>query len=127
MSNFDQQLANGLETIRGQKGRPITYFAGDDPSDEVSISQAVIGALKTFHRDQQVVESRDFLIKASDLVDGDGDQIVPVAGHRIHEEHDGQRHIYEVAAKEDEPFWRWADPLRTTRRVHTIFIKTENI
>lgn len=124
---FDELLADGLATIRSFKGRPVTYFGGDDSNDQAEIDEAVIGRSRSFHRDQQVVEARDFLIESAALVNGDGEPIVPVAGHRIHEERDGVRHIYEIAAEEDQAFWEWSDPLRTVRRIHTIFIKTETI
>jgi hypothetical protein len=121
------QLSAALDTVRKMKGRQVVYYPGDTLNDPITIYDAVVGALKTFHRDQQVVEARDFLIKASVLVDRDGNQVVPVAGHRIHEEQDGLLRIYEVAAEEDQPFWRWSDPSNTTRRIHTIFIKSERL
>jgi len=126
-SVIDAQLSAALNTIRKMKGHQVVYYPGDTLNDPITIYDAVVGSLRTFHRDQQVVEARDFLIRTAALVDRDGNQVVPVAGHRIHEEQDGLLHIYEVAAEEGQPFWSWSDPLRTTRRIHTIFIKSERV
>lgn len=55
------------------------------------------------------VESRDFLIAASELVNDPerGDQIL----------YNGTR--YEVLAPNSEPVWRWSGSFHTTRRIHT--------
>jgi len=68
--------------------------------------------------------SRDYLITTADLVTG-GAQITPVAGHTIRETVGSAIYVYQVCAYDREGVWRWADPYRTTRRVHTRYIDKE--
>lgn len=65
-------------------------------------------------------ESRDFLIRSSDLVIK-GSQVTPKAGDRIRE----SAFIYEVMAPGTEPAWRYSDSYRRTLRIHTKLIGTE--
>ena len=55
------------------------------------------------------VESRDFLVSASELVNDPerGDQII----------FNGT--VFEVLAPNSEPVWRWSGSFHTTRRIHT--------
>lgn len=55
------------------------------------------------------IESRDFLISASELTDEPerGDVVI----------YNGRR--YEVLAPNGEPVWRWSEPYQRTRRIHT--------
>lgn len=64
------------------------------------------------------VDSRDFLILASDL-EIDGQRIEPAAGHRIivGDLDDGQK--YEVASVGGADCWRWSDDYRIRYRIHT--------
>jgi hypothetical protein len=64
------------------------------------------------------VESRDYLIAATDLALG-GSLALPQRGDRIRETQGTQVFVYEVMAPGDEPHWRWSDPYRKTLRIHT--------
>ena len=70
------------------------------------------------------VESRDYLITATDLVLG-GTSVLPQRGDRVRETQGTQVFVYEVVAPGDEPHWRWSDPYRRTLRVHTKQIDVE--
>lgn len=61
------------------------------------------------------IETRDFIIPKEDLADE------PQKGEEI--VFDGL--IYEVSAPNDEPCWRWSDPLMTAYRVHTLLTGKE--
>jgi len=71
--------------------------------------------------------TRDYLIDAADLVDGDpqhgGAQIEPTRGDTIT---DGNQ-IYEVLPIDSHGCWRWSDRDNTRRRIHTKWIETINV
>lgn len=69
-------------------------------------------------------ESRDFLVRATDLVLA-GETTLPEAGDRIRETMDGTTYVYEVMAPGHEPPFRTSDPYRRTLRIHTKYIATE--
>jgi len=89
------------------------------PAEYVTISgkripvQAVIG--RTLFRAENeygqtiLTETRDFLVPAESLPD------TPLRGEHIRY---GGR-LYEVLAPNGEPCWRWSDPYRNIRRIHT--------
>lgn len=66
----------------------------------------------------QRIESRDFLILASDLV-LDGNLTLPERGDVIEELAGNQTLQYEVTAPGTEPCWRYSDLYRQTLRIHT--------
>ncbi len=70
------------------------------------------------------IESRDYLIRAADLVLG-GLQVHPKRGDRIRETSGAQVIVYEVLGPGDEPCWRWSDAYRQTLRIHTKQVDTE--
>ena len=70
------------------------------------------------------IESRDYLIRAVDLVLG-GNAILPKRGDRIRETSGTQVFVYEVVGPGDEPCWRWSDAYRQTLRIHTKQVDTE--
>ena len=70
------------------------------------------------------IESRDYLIRAVDLVLGDN-AILPKRGDRIRETSGTQVIVYEVVGPGDEPCWRWSDAYRQTLRIHTKQVDTE--
>jgi hypothetical protein len=70
-------------------------------------------------------ESRDFLVRAMDLVLA-GDHILPRVGDQIRESVGDQTFIYEVMMFGQEPQFRYSDPYRKTLRIHTKHVKTES-
>ena len=103
--------------------RPVTYARGEH-SVEV---QAAVGRTE-FEVDNgtgilEKVESRDFMIRASDLV-LDGSAVLPERGDRVREESDGVTYVYEVMAPGREPCWRYSDPYRRALRIHTKLVDT---
>lgn len=64
---------------------------------------------------------RDFLVLAANLEFVEDVPVVPARGDRI--TWDGA--IYEVRAPMDGvPHWRWSDPYKIIRRIHTIYVGT---
>ena len=57
----------------------------------------------------QRLETRDFIVRAGDMAEA------PATGEEI--VFDGR--TYEILAPNSEPCWRWSDPFRTARRIHT--------
>jgi len=103
--------------------RPVTYCRGN-ASVEV---QAAVGRT-VFEVDSgsavlEQFESRDFLIRAADLVLNE-QQILPERGDHVREEQDGVTYVYEVMAPGREPCFRFSDPFRRTLRIHTKLVDT---
>ena len=71
------------------------------------------------------VESRDFLVRAQDLLFGraTGETVKPAAGDRIIEQDAaGERRIYEVNSPGEEPVFQVSDAAGSTLRIHTKFV-----
>lgn len=109
-------------SVRGSLGRRVLYRTSDGAA-EVVVSAAV-GSSVFEGTDGQggsvAFQSRDYLIVSADLV-LQGVRYEPAAGDRIIELDSGTdtaRH-YEVLSMIGEPCWRWSDPARTVRRIHT--------
>ncbi len=66
----------------------------------------------------QRIESRDFLILASELI-LDGIATIPERGDVIEKQAGDQTLQYEVTAPGKEPCWRYSDLHRQTLRIHT--------
>ena len=69
------------------------------------------------------VESRDFLVRAADLV-LDLSPTLPERGDRIEETVGTTTFVYEVMAPGKEPHVRYSDPYRKTLRIHTKQVET---
>lgn len=98
-------------------------------SHEIEVSATTAQTVVEVSRDHGLferIESRDFLISASDLI-VDGNPILPSPGDRIREERGGKAHIHEVMDLDGEPCFRWCDPFGITLRIHTKLIGTENL
>jgi hypothetical protein len=62
--------------------------------------------------------SRDFIVKASDLVLG-GAAVEPQRGDRIEITLGGVLCVFEVLAPTGMECWKWSDPYRVAMRIHT--------
>jgi hypothetical protein len=117
----DQRTKHLTQTVVYQRGTSDTVEALATIGTTVFRLDDGTGA--TIH-----VESRDYLILVADLVLV-GMPIEPKRGDQIRETAlpgpGGQTLVYEVIGPGDEPCWRWSDPYRTTRRIHTKQIDTE--
>ncbi len=130
MADLLQQGSAFLEAKRHQHmTRSVTYLRG---ADSVQL-QATVGRTLFEQTDQfgviQRIESRDYLVRAVDLVFVAGQQALPQVGDRIREPAGTGALIYEVmapgASGGAEPPFRFSDPERTTLRIHTKFIGLE--
>jgi len=125
MADMLQEASAWLEEKRHEHCTvPVTYVRGDDSVE----LQATIGRTIFEQRDDygvlEKVESRDFLVRAEDLVVG-GDRTLPERGDRVREEQDGKVYVYEVMAPGREPHYRFSDPYRKTLRIHTKQVDVE--
>jgi hypothetical protein len=114
MGDLLQQAADWLTGMRqAHLSRMVTYSRG---GESVQIA-ATVGST-TFEVDDGTVmqrwESRDYLVKAADLVLA-GEPIQPQRGDRIV---DGSA-VYEVLAPAGQDCWRKSDPYGITLRIHT--------
>jgi len=102
--------------------RPVTYCRG---AAEVEVQAAVGRTVFEVDNGTAVLEqfeSRDFLIRAADLVLGDA-QTLPQRGDRIRETQDGVTYVYEVMAPGREPHYV-LDRYRRTLRIHSKLVDT---
>ena len=121
-------LEQGSAFLGDQRHRhlshPVTYRRGND---EVTL-QATVGQTVFEQADLsgliQRIESRDFLLRAEDLVLG-GQATTPRSGDQVRELQGTAVHVYEVMAPGNEPSFRYSDSFRRTVRVHTKHIATE--
>ncbi|MCL4198852.1 MAG: hypothetical protein KJZ69_15300 [Phycisphaerales bacterium] len=121
-------LSQGLSWLEDQRHqhltRLVTYQRG---GDEVELA-ATIGRT-VFEQDDHAggltrIESRDFLIRAADLVLA-AEITLPQPGDRIIEIDAIATYTYEVMAPRAEPPWRYSDVNRLTLRIHTKQVATE--
>jgi len=125
MADMLEQGASWLDDQRHQHmTRSVSYARG---SSTVEV-QATIGRTEFEQADEygivHKVESRDYLIRAADLV-LDGQPTLPKRGDQIRETDGTTTIVYEVLSPGDEPIFRYSDPYRKALRIHTKHIATE--
>ncbi len=99
--------------------RTVTYQRGEHTAEVSATVGRTIFRFDDAHGVVKRYVSRDFLIRAEDLV-VDGEQTLPRRGDRIRETQGGQVYVHEVMGPgRDEPDWRYSDPHRQTLRIHT--------
>jgi len=121
MADMLQSAAEWLGRMFQQHASQPVVYRYDGQAIEVT---ATIG--RTVHEVTDAygitaqVETRDYLIPAEQL------EITPQAGNQIRETLADRVEVYEVmhpvAGKEP---WRWSDPHRIMRRIHTSHVATE--
>lgn len=119
---FASVLANAAKTARALMGVEITYRR---EGDEVKLT-ATIGSTKVEQEDGEgmVVERqvRDYLVATAELLLS-GVKITPEINDLILEADGSDVHSYRVIPVGEE-HWRWGDPARQTRRIHTQYVGT---
>lgn len=120
MPDLLAQSARWLEDQRHRHCSTAVRYRRDGQVVEVN---ATIG--RTIFRDENAYGtvthhvSRDFLIRAEDLVLA-GQQIEPRSGDEVLEPGDNQLRVHEVMSPtRGDPAWRYSDPARVTIRIHT--------
>lgn len=113
---FASTLGYLSAAMQGNASQSVTYMRGSQPVG--SALKATYG--QTIHeQDSQFGilrwESKDFIFTAADLT-LDGNVIEPQRGDKI-TDHLGN--VFQVLGDNGEPCFRYADPYRTTIRVHT--------
>lgn len=121
MSDILQTACSALQAVRhGSLSQTVTYRRG-----EATIEIAATIGRTIFEVDdgQGVivqVESRDWLVRVSDLVLGwPGVATEPKPGDRVEATSGATVRVYEVTAMAGEKCWRYSDPYRETFRIHT--------
>jgi hypothetical protein len=128
MGDLLEQGAAFLDEQRHRHmSRAVVYRRGADEKEV----QATIGRTEFEQADEagliHRVESRDFLIRASDLDLGAG-PIQPRAGDQVREQVGGVGGhvlVYEVNAPGGQPPFRYSDPYHRILRIHTKHIGME--
>jgi hypothetical protein len=103
---------------------PVTYVRGEASVELLATIGRTIFEQRDDYGVLEKVESRDFLVRAEDLVIG-GDRTLPERGDRVRETQEGHVYVYEVMAPGKEPHYRFSDPYRKTLRIHTKQVDVE--
>lgn len=126
-------LAQGSAWLEDQRHahltRPVVYERGGETLELLAtIGRTLFEQVDASGGVVQKLESRDFLLRTSDLILG-GRPTLPKSGDRIRETSGEQVFVYEVMTPlgGNEPPFRYSDPNRRTLRVHTKHIGTEAI
>jgi len=127
MNAFHAAISGAMETVRQAASVDVTFHRA---AYSTGVIQAIPGKSTYDVRDEfgAVIryQSRDFIIKASDLV-LDDETVLPQRGDQIKEELiDGFIAIHEVMrADGGEDVWRHSDLARTFLRIHTKLVGSE--
>ena len=103
---------------------PATYVRGDASVELMATVGRTIFEQRDDYGVIEKTESRDFLVRAEDLV-LEGDPALPERGDQVRETDGGKVFVYEVMAPGKEPHFRYSDPYRKTLRIHTKHVETE--
>ena len=106
----DQLLAHAATEVLYVRGLEQVLVRATIGKTEYEIEDAAGAVVR--------VQTRDYLIKAADLILG-GSPALPQPGDRIHETDGDVTFVYEVLSPGTEPCWRYSDPHRQLLRVHT--------
>lgn len=119
-------LAAAARTARAAAGVQIVYRRDGQTCDAPLMATIGRTSRQNYEADGLVsrVEARDYLFAPEDCTLA-GEQLEPAAGDQIDEVQGDVTFTYEVRPLGQEPCWRWSDPHRVTRRVHTILIATQ--
>jgi len=104
--------------------RPVLYTRGSATVEVLATIGKTVFETDNGYGILERSESRDFLIRAEDLV-LDGVPVLPKRGDRVREAQDAKVYVYEVLAPGSVPEWRYSDPYRRTLRIHTKLIAME--
>jgi hypothetical protein len=125
-------LDHGSAFLNDQRHRHLSRTVLYRRGAEEKEVQATIGKTEFEQADDagliHRVESRDFLIRTTDLDLGTGPTL-PRAGDQVRETSGSQVFVYEVNAPGGaggQPPFRYSDPYRRVLRVHTKHIGTES-
>lgn len=129
MNSSDRHIAKSYEAIFRVNGVKVVYERGTGPSID---STGEITAARARSNAQRMDASgittdvfiEDWLIYADVLVLA-GSRIEPQKGDRIKQVDDqGRTWVYEVMSRSSgDPCYRWSDPARTVRRIHTKLVE----
>lgn len=103
----------------------VTYVRGDASVALKATVGKTVFELQVDYGAVEKTESRDFLVRAKDLV-LDGTRTLPERGDQVRETAGGKIFVYEVMAPGKEPHWRYSDLYRRTLRIHTKHVGTED-
>ncbi len=129
-------LDMGARWLEDQRHRHMTKTVTYQRGAEAVDVQATVGRTVFEQADDLAAggvvrrtESRDFLVRAVDLLLG-GQRVLPRAGDRVRETDadTGRVFVYEVSApgsSSGAPVFGYADPCRCTFRIHTTLVGEE--
>ena len=107
-------IAGAMKALREMQmaalAHPVVYSHRGDEGKAVNavVGRTAFRLADDYGRTMRLV-TRDFIVPATELA------VEPEPGDIVNE--DGRE--YEVLSPGGEPCWRWSDPQRTARRIHT--------
>lgn len=107
------------DQLKASASTSVTYVRGASTATiQATIGRSVFEAQHEGGVIEQF-ESRDFVVKASDLPYGE-----PQRGDKIRETSGGTTYVYEVATPRGVPLFHYADAFQTAAKIHTKRIQT---
>lgn len=127
MSNLFESASRVLTETLFKSGSSSVVYELEDV--EIAV-KAIVGRID--RKEEEVeqfgtkYEERDFLIRASELLDDDA-PVIPKQGHVIRLTQGGEVRRYEVnpTGISNKPCWEWSDQFCEVRRIHTKFVGIE--
>ncbi len=123
-------LEQGAKWLKGMRAshtsKCVVYGRGLDFAEVPATVGRTVFRLDKGYGITERIESRDYLILASDLK-LNGAAILPKAGDIIRETDGGKVFVHELVSPGGESCWRWSDPWRRTLRTHTKQVGVEDL
>lgn len=120
MPQIDTDLASAFTAVRRVHGRSVRYVREASGVDLELIPRGP-PRFARLTATQAVVDwcGWDWLIPADELVLDDAEATPQPGDQLIETLASGATRLHEVMPAGEEPCWRWSDPGRSVRRVHT--------
>lgn len=102
------------------RGQSFTYSDGTTTIDPITMIRSRPESNQADATELIVIESKEwnFLVEASDLIDGDSNFIEPSIGHIITDQEGVRYKVQPVGASQN--CWRWSDGLHTFIRIGAV-------
>lgn len=111
-------LLSAFKSQLSALGDTITFIRGEKSFTLKALVGSTAFRIDTDYNVSEHIESRDYLVLASDL-QIDGVAITPQRYDHIQQTIGNQTITYDCLSPGDEPIYKWHDPYRQVIRIHT--------
>ncbi len=119
MTKLDEIISDNFETLKTLSGVSIRYVREDSSVEMIAVAGSTDYAIEELSGLLESIQSRDFLVLASELVLG-GSPVLPERGDEVREVlPNGEELIYPVMSPSGSRHYEYSDPYRVVIRIHT--------